>query len=288
MITIITTADDYGLTIGMNQAIHHLFDSGALSRASAMATGEALEAGLRLIAPEHRARLGAHLCLIEEPPVSRPESIPTLVAPDGRLHARWQLLKKMAQGVIAPDHVALELRAQLGRLRDCGLTLGHVDSHAHLHVWPALAPIVSAVCREFGLHTLRVPQESFILSWPALPMGRLPIGLAISGCAWWCRKRYYGIPFSPADHFLGLLHSGHMTPEVAESWLRRLKRRGRDHITVEMMFHPGYPEAMTERVLQSDHGQYAFTAETATLEGLPALIAAVNASESGPRLTLAP
>ncbi|GAB0056944.1 Chitooligosaccharide deacetylase [Candidatus Magnetaquicoccaceae bacterium FCR-1] len=288
MIKIITTADDYGLTTSMNQAMHDLFEKDALCRASAMATGEALEAGLAQIAPAYRSRLGAHLCLIEEPPVSPPEHIPTLVTDAGRLMPRWGLIRALLLGQIDPEQVAREIRAQMGRLRDLGLSIGHVDSHAHLHVWPTLAPIIRSVCLEFGVSAFRLPIESLSLSWPgALPPGRVPIALAISACARSCRRHYATPPARVTDRFLGLLHSGHMNEQVVESWLIALKRQGNDNLTVEIIFHPAYPEALPKRIrLDPQHGQYDFLAETRALERLPALLAEINAREPGPELRL--
>ncbi|MBF0296295.1 MAG: ChbG/HpnK family deacetylase [Magnetococcales bacterium] len=284
MITIIATADDYGLTTGMNLAIHDLFQHGALSRASAMATGEALEEGLASIPAHHRHRLGAHLCLIEERPVSPPESIPPLTTPAGHPLPRWQLVKKLLLGQIDPAHVACEVRAQLARLRDLGLTIGHVDGHAHLHVWPSLAPVIREVCREFGIHAFRLPVESLSLSWPdQLAPGRLPIGLAISACATLSRRHY--ATHAP-DRFLGLLHSGHMEERIVANWLTRLRRQGQDHIQVEIMFHPAYAAAIPERVMQTDHGKYAFDAEMQVMRKLPDMIAQANQGRPGPTLCL--
>ncbi|MBF0180810.1 MAG: ChbG/HpnK family deacetylase [Magnetococcales bacterium] len=284
MITIIATADDYGLTTGMNRAIHDLFDHGALSRASAMATGEALEEGLASIPPRHLPRLGAHLCLIEERPVSPPETIATLTTPDGHLLPRWQLVKKLLLGQVDPAHVAREVHAQLARLRELGLTIGHVDGHAHLHVWPSLAPIIREACRAFDVHAFRLPAESLSLSWPDhLALGRLPIGMAISACARLSRSHY--ATHAP-DRFLGLLHSGRMEERIVTSWLARLRRQGQDHLQVEIMFHPAYADAIPERIMQSDHGQYAFDAETRVMKNLPDLIAAANRDGPGPTLRL--
>ncbi|MBF0417021.1 MAG: ChbG/HpnK family deacetylase [Magnetococcales bacterium] len=287
MIRIITTADDYGLTQGMNQAMHDLFAQGALCRASAMATGEALEEGLRQITPEHRMRLGAHLCLIEECPVAPPEEIPSLVTREGRLLPRWHLILELLLGHIDPEHVAREVRAQLSRLRDLGLAIRHIDSHAHFHVWPTLAPIIRTVACEFGIHTFRLPLESLSLTWPRLPFGRLPIALGISACAKMSRRVLATPPGTVPDHFLGLLHSGHMNQKVLESWLIRLKRHGQMHSTVEIMFHPAYPETVSERILHDpQHGQYDFLADTRTLACLPELLATLNDREPGIALRL--
>ncbi|MBF0262886.1 MAG: ChbG/HpnK family deacetylase [Magnetococcales bacterium] len=194
----------------------------------------------------------------------------------------------MLRGQINPEHVAREIRAQLARLRDLGLPISHVDSHAHLHVWPTLAPIIREVSLAFEVHAFRLPLESLSLSWPhALPLGRVPIALAISACARLSRRHFATPPGRVSDRFLGLLHSGHMHEQVVETWLIRLKRQARDGSTVEIIFHPAYPEALSERIrLDPEHGQYEFLAETRTLERLPALLADINARAPGPELCL--
>jgi predicted glycoside hydrolase/deacetylase ChbG (UPF0249 family) len=75
--------------------------------------------------------LGLHLTLTSEwryyrwRPVAPVDKVPTLVDPDGFLWRSVEDVKKHA----SPEHVEMEIRAQIARARQFGMKPTHVDSH---------------------------------------------------------------------------------------------------------------------------------------------------------------
>ena len=74
---------------------------------------------------------GIHLTLTSEwrnyrwGPVAGAENVPTLVDPDGYL---WRSVAEVVQHA-DPDHVEMEIRAQIAKARRMGLPITHLDSH---------------------------------------------------------------------------------------------------------------------------------------------------------------
>ena len=81
---LIINADDFGLTPGVNRAIAELHQAGALTSATLMATGPAFDDAVAIAHANPTLGVGCHIVLTDGVPVSPPESIPTLIGPDGK------------------------------------------------------------------------------------------------------------------------------------------------------------------------------------------------------------
>src|ERR1700761_9770136 len=80
---LIINADDFGLTQGINRAIAELHQANALTSATLMATGAAFDDAVAFAHANPPLGVGCHVTLTDGAPVSPPQSIPTLVGPDG-------------------------------------------------------------------------------------------------------------------------------------------------------------------------------------------------------------
>jgi hypothetical protein len=99
--------------------------------------------------------VGIHLTLVGEAPTLSPERLPTL-APGGRLPSHFTaLFLRLALRRVRESEVEEELVAQVARARDAGLVPSHLDSHQHVHLHPALLPVVTRVARRFGIGAVR-------------------------------------------------------------------------------------------------------------------------------------
>src|ERR1700679_3049862 len=81
---LILNADDFGLTRGINRAVAELHAAGALTSATLMANGPAFDDAVSIAHAPPTLGIGCHIVLPDGTPVSPPESIPTLLAPDGK------------------------------------------------------------------------------------------------------------------------------------------------------------------------------------------------------------
>jgi predicted glycoside hydrolase/deacetylase ChbG (UPF0249 family) len=229
---LVVNADDLGLTVGVNDGIFDAHDFGILTSASlfanAPATGDAIE----------RARvrtalgIGAHLALVDATPVLAARSIPTLVTGDGRFRHSWRpFIVACLQGQVSLVDVERELTAQIERLIETGISLTHLDTHKHVHLYPPIFAIVARLAARFGVPVVRVPYEP---------------GAWLNGALWFWAQRNYAIARRlgvRTPHFIGRIDTGMLTREALRTRLHTA-RRG----VTELMVHPGHVDEALRRL----------------------------------------
>lgn len=214
---LIVTADDFGLTEGVNQAIVRAHRAGIVTSASLMINGGAAEAAVDLARQNPTLDIGLHLNLTNNPF--------SLAA-----NHRGRDLER-------------EIRTQIEAALGTGLNISHLDGHKHVHVIPAVLKLVVRLTHEYGIPALRTinsrtprltslldrntPSRKAILKQFAFAQGarlvwRLSAPKAIVG----------------PDHFYGIAETGFLDRPVFENIIRDL-RPG----VHEVMSHPGYLDA---------------------------------------------
>ncbi|MES1243950.1 MAG: ChbG/HpnK family deacetylase [Acidobacteriota bacterium] len=244
---LIVTADDVGLHPGMTRGALAAHDGGIVTAVSVSPNGRDFEPAVELLRDRPRLDVGAHLTLVGERPLSDPARIPSLVGPDGLLHAKYPAFAaRYALGHIRTADLETELRAQVERLLATGLRVVHLNSHQHLHLLPRVLDVVLELAEEHGIPVVRIPNE------PAA--GLSPRGLQIRALNALGRRARSGL-FS-ADRTVGVLAAGHLTAEAL--------RRCLDDVdgTTELVCHPGLGGAELAR--EYDWG-YGWDEETAAL-----------------------
>jgi len=228
---LIVTADDFGLTIPVNEAVEEGHRRGMLTAASLMVTGDAAADAVARARRLPKLGVGLHLVLVDGVPVLPPEQIPDLVGSDGRFSPNV-----LAQGVrifslpSARRQLAAEIRAQLEAFRATGLALDHVNAHHHFHLHPTIQQTLLRLAREFGIRAVRLPLE------PAAASGRRfawPRGLLESRQARRLRERLDIAGLAHNDWIFGLADTGAMTAERVRHYLEALP----DGVS-EIYFHP--------------------------------------------------
>ena len=138
----------------------------------------------------------------------------------------------------------LELRNQVRRFLDAGLTPTHFDTHKHVHCLPGILEALLEVAAEFGIDKVRLPVEHELEirppsggprprpSWNSLAKRRLIRFLCRGSRA---RLRRAGI--RTADHFVGIGYQACLNSDVLHLILSHL----RGGVT-EIMCHPGYDD----------------------------------------------
>lgn len=226
---LIVTADDFGLTVPVNEAVEEGHRRGILTAASLMVTGEAAADAVARAKRLPKLGVGLHLVLVDGVPVLPPEQIPDLVGSDGRFSANV-----LAQGVrifclpAARRQLAAEIRAQLEAFRATGLALDHVNAHHHFHLHPTIHQALLRVAGEFGIRAIRLPLEPRL---PDRPRGLS--GLMEARHARRLRRRLDAARIAHNDHIFGLADTGAMTGAKVRRFLEDLP----DGIS-EIYFHP--------------------------------------------------
>jgi len=221
---LIVTADDFGMSPGVNEAVEDAHRRGILSAASLMVGGDAAADAIARARRMPALGIGLHLVLVDGKPVLPPERLTGLVDATNRFPgALAPIGARIYLSAAARRQVAAEIRAQLEAFRATGLVLDHVNAHHHFHLHPTVRDIVVALAPEFGIRAVRMPRE------PAVGPGNLVVQPFIASL----RRRLDRAGIGYNDWQLGLRHSGAMDPERTRSLLAQLPEG-----VSEIYFHP--------------------------------------------------
>jgi len=260
---LIVNADDFGLTPGINRGVLEAHTRGILTSASLFANAPATDEAIALALRTHSLAVGCHLTLVDGRSVLPPADLPTL-APGGCFRPTWtSFVRDLLLRRIREDEIERELTAQLDRLSGAGLRLTHLDSHKHVHAYPAVFATVARLASRFGIRTVRVPCERPPLTYGgpsklgpytvtidllrhhAFLAGLRQAAENLALAPWAARDRAllhaHGLP--PAPRFLGRVLTGLFTPASFHALLRSVPEG-----TSELMTHPGYPDAALDQV----------------------------------------
>jgi predicted glycoside hydrolase/deacetylase ChbG (UPF0249 family) len=233
---LVVTADDFGLTQGVTDGILEAHRNGIVTRTSIIAAGRAFEYAAVLARANPRLGLGLHFTLVEEQAVSDPSL---------RLPATYA---GVVFGRMPAAFIEQELRAQLRKCLDAGLTLTHIDSHQHVHALPSILRIVLRVAQEHGIRRVRLPLDS--------PSLRSPAKSALCWLARYDSSRHAG-SFA-CDRMVGLFESGSLN----EAGLLKIVDGLREG-TTELVCHPGKEDADCRE--HYAHWNYRWETELAAL-----------------------
>ena len=155
---LIVNADDYGLTPAVSRAILRAHRDGIVTSTSVLALAPGFEPSAPALRDTDGIGVGAHLAAVgEDPPLLTAREVPSLVDRRGRLASSWRVfLPRMAARRIDPDDLRREFSAQVERITGAGLAPGHVDTHQHLHLWPAVGEVVLDVAAAAGIGAVRI------------------------------------------------------------------------------------------------------------------------------------
>jgi hopanoid biosynthesis associated protein HpnK len=158
---LIINADDFGLTAGVNRAVMELHEKGALTSATIMALAAATDEAIELALKAPLLGVGCHVVLIDGEPVLPAAEIPSLTdRQTGRFHTKpGSFLRRLLLGRIRAAEIEAEAAAQIALLQGRGLTLTHIDTHKHLHMFPAVLRPLLRAARAAGICAVRNPFE---------------------------------------------------------------------------------------------------------------------------------
>ncbi|HUJ16299.1 MAG TPA: hopanoid biosynthesis-associated protein HpnK [Thermoanaerobaculia bacterium] len=152
---LIVTADDFGLSVAVNEAIERAHTNGVLTSASLMMAEAAADDAVARARRLPSLRVGLHVSVVDGRSMLTGEPLPNnLFAAGVRYFVRRKLLER-------------EIRAQFEAFARTGLPLDHADAHHHMHCHPTVFATILRVGRDYGLRAIRIPREPFLASWRA-------------------------------------------------------------------------------------------------------------------------
>lgn len=271
---LLLTADDFGLSPGVNREIVALLERGALNAVSLFAhspfADDALDDWARALDRREKngenasnaPSLGLHFCLTSGRPVAPPEDVPLLVDGAGRFCLGFLSLIRLLRSSKRDEairQIERELTAQIRRLDDLtaarGLRWNRLDSHCHLHAIPGIFELVATAARNRGLF-LRIPREPLRLG------ARRRRAIFSDFGVGWAKKALLDAltrrretefsEFFAATEYFGVVDSGKMNAdrldaifaEIAAAQKRETSAARRAK-TIEINFHPWRQNATT-------------------------------------------
>ena len=242
---LIINADDFGLTLGINRAVVDLHRAGTVSSATLMATAGAFDDAVTLALANPTLGVGCHVVLVDGTPVCPPESIRSLLGPDGR-HFRTGLssfARDLFLGRIDEGEMEREAVAQVERLQRAGIAVTHLDSHKHTHSFPPVARVLVRVAKQRAIVCLRNPFEP--------DFSRAVSGASLLRQAQVAVTSRFRRAFNrvTADTILpggtvGIAATGTVTAPVLQGLLESLPEDG----TWELCCHPGLNDSDLDRI----------------------------------------
>ncbi|MEL6405024.1 MAG: ChbG/HpnK family deacetylase [Chloroflexota bacterium] len=168
------TADDAGMSAGIDTAIREMYHAHTLSTASVMMT-------LPAYAKQHsdfEMPCGIHLDLTEGRPISNALVGSPLVGEDGKFKGQLNTIRAgMWLSNATHDAIQQELDAQIQAYLTHYSHVEHITTHHHFHAMPALKPIVYELARQYQVKWIRnndwrraVLRQNILL--PTTPMHR--------------------------------------------------------------------------------------------------------------------
>jgi len=157
---LIVTADDFGMSMEVNEAVEEAHRNGILTCASLVVAGDAAEDAIKRAKRLPDLGVGLHLAIFGARASAEGRSV---VAPDGKNLGYSPVLAGSAIMVTPGGRRAArrEIAAQFEAYRKTGLELGHLDGHWHCHQHPAVLAMALEYGVPLGLKALRVPYEPF-------------------------------------------------------------------------------------------------------------------------------
>lgn len=233
---VIVNADDFGLSIPVNEAVERAHRDGILTTASLMVAEEASADAVRRAHALEVLGVGLHVVLVAGRPMLPAERIPDLVDRSG--HFPTNLAGAGVRFFFLPNvrrQLEAEIRAQFAAFAATGLPFDHVNAQCHMHLHPTVFGIVLEVAREYGSPSMRIPYEPFAPAWRATGDRRaLRFANAYLLAPWLdlMKRRLRKAGIAHNDRVLGLSDVGHMNA----ARVRQLLDTVEPGVT-EMFFH---------------------------------------------------
>jgi chitin disaccharide deacetylase len=226
---LVVTADDLGLTDGVNRAVREAHLHGVVTATSLLAVGRAFDGAAAMLRDTPTLAVGAHLALVgEDPPLLSAREIPTLVDARGALPLSYRtVVARAAAGRIDPDDVRRELTAQLDRVVGVGLPVAHLDTHQHTHLWPLVGQVVTELAVRYSVPVVRLPSSR----------ARGPVGVGVRLLSSRLARTLDDAGLVRTSAYAGLDESGSMGLTALDHALAAAARA--DAASLEVNAHPG-------------------------------------------------
>ncbi len=231
---LIINADDLGVNSQRSHGIFQCMEFGVVSSTSLYPNGTDSDAAAKH-ARERGVSVGLHLNLTEEFPLSKRETIESILEGNGMFMEPHRLEEALNDGEVEPEHLSREIRTQVEWFFDtCGYPT-HINSHHHMHLHPMIATALMPIMERYGLSKIRIPYEMPIPPFGyVVPEEQVERVAKMNEKALIAKKIYAGNGFETTDHFRGMCLAGNASIKNIKHIISKLPDG-----TTELMVHPG-------------------------------------------------
>lgn len=211
---LIITADDFGASREVNDAVEAAHLGGVLTATSLMVGAPAAADAVARARRMPSLRVGLHLVLVEGLAVLPAASVSDLV--DSRGQFRSGLARAGVGMFFSPRaraQLSAEIEAQFQAFRATGLALDHVNAHKHFHLHPTVGNLMLGIGQRYGMRAARVPLEPRDVLAKIEPGTKLNSQWLTLPFARRLRRRLRENGVLAPDHVFGLRWSGRMTKD---------------------------------------------------------------------------
>ena len=246
---LIVNADDFGLTRGVNRAIVEARTRGVVTSATLMANSLAFDEAVRFAKADAGWSVGCHVVLLDGRPLCEASRVSSLIEPRND-HAFRDGVAGFAvralTGRIDSDQVEAETTEQIRKLQSNGVTVSHVDTHKHTHMFPAALEGILRAARTCGITAIRNPFEVVAVNFARAQRGlwkRYAQVKTLRGLAGGFRKGVTKAGLRTPDGTLGIVATGYLNGNLFQNIANNMPEG-----TWEFVCHPGYVDADLDRI----------------------------------------
>ena len=242
---LIVNADDFGFTAGINRAIVEAHTRGIVTSSTLMANGRAFEDAVRLAKTVPHLSVGCHVVLIDGAPVLDAKRLPSISSESSSGSHFRDGVKSFAVRALAgrlnSNELEAEATAQIRKLQAAGISVSHIDTHKHTHLFPAVLRPLLRAARACGVGAIRNPfgprtplKSSELLLRPNLWTRYAQVRLLRTLAAKFRKAAEREGMFTP-DGTLGIVVTGALDEKLFHAIAQNIPEG-----TWEFVCHPGY------------------------------------------------
>lgn len=245
---LIINADDFGLAPEVNRAVIDCYQAGSLTSVTLMVNAAGTAEAAALACRHPGLGVGLHFNLTHGRPVCPPQQVPALVDAGGLFWGRKEFELRMLSGRIPLEEVHREFQAQVNAFNATGLTMSHIDSHHHVHMFPLVFATVVRFARHEEL-PVRIPRVSWGFVRPSAgyqavaAFGKKVLLMTLVHIS----TRRAGAGINAPDRLFSIYDIIPLPAELSPAVYRLLLRNPKPGVT-ELMVHPAFRAPALERM----------------------------------------
>lgn len=207
---LIITADDFGFSDGVTNGILKSMLEGAVSCTSVMVACGNLES-IKQKAQLIEGRMGLHLQITNGTPLSKADTVKSLVTDEGVFPLNWRQLKDIDQ-----QELYREWHKQIEQLFQLEIIPTYLDTHHNVHRFPAVFEVYTELAKKYEL-SVRPLSKNMVQRYNQLALQTTDI----------CYEAWCGMNVTPQSFIAHVLGA-----------FRQIGNKG----IVELMCHPAFAD----------------------------------------------